>query len=423
MQYRDAGGQTRRVIVGEYGPMTPDEARSEVRDLRGAVVRARRDPCALDPAQARQRARHARRAEHLAPTVAQLADVFLAEKAEKRKPTTVRGYRYLIGAAPGPRAQDGIVRRALGTRRVADVTRADIEAFHVGLKSTPYQANRALAVLSAVFAYAETHGYRAPGTNPCRGVERFTEKHRERYLSDAEYAALGRTLRIAEESGLPVPPTRTRRRATDATRKHRPKDADGDGARPPRPASPVAVSALRFLLLSGWREHEALSLTWRELDAARGKATLADSKNGQSVRELGPEAWIVLDAMKPLRQVGNPHVFPGTKPGASFTDLARVWDAVRHAAGLQDVRLHDLRHAFASKGADEGLTLQQIGALLGHRNTATTAKYTHLVDDARSRAALATCGSIAAAMAGPAGPEAPRSSEPAPAPLPFARRA
>ena len=163
---------------------------------------------------------------------------------------------------------------------------------------------------------------------------------------------------------------------------------------------PVGTAALRFLLLTGWREREALSLEWTHLDTDRGCATLAESKTGRSVRELGAPALAVVRAMRAYQQAGNPYVFAGAKRGAHYTDTARVWDAVRHAAGLPDLRLHDLRHAFASVAASGGLTLPLIGALLGHLDSATTARYAHLVDSSRKSAAELTSAAVAAALAG-----------------------
>jgi len=122
------------------------------------------------------------------------------------------------------------------------------------------------------------------------------------------------------------------------------------------------------------------------------------------VRELGAPALAVLDAMRAYRRVGSPYVFPGAKPGAHYTDTARVWDAVRHAAGLADVRLHDLRHAFASVAASGGLNLSLIGALLGHTDAATTARYAHLLESSRKRAAETVSGAVAAALAGRVSP-------------------
>jgi integrase len=140
------------------------------------------------------------------------------------------------------------------------------------------------------------------------------------------------------------------------------------------------------------------------------------------VREIGGPALAVLETMRTRQRAGNPYVFPGAKRGAHFTGTARVWDAVRHAAGLADVRLHDLRHAFASVAASGGLTLPMIGALLGHTNSATTARYAHLVDSARKRAAEQTSGAIAAALAGNPADDAPHPMG-ARDVLPFAKRA
>lgn len=400
LQYRDAAGRSRRVLIGEHGPFTPEQARTAASRLRADVLEARRDPSKLDPATTARRTRSTARRALAAPTVADLADAFLAECAAKLKPSTVRGYTYLLGASPGPRARPGMVRQTLGALKVVDVTRADVSKLHYAMRATPYQANRALAVCSALFAYAEQHGHRPDGTNPCRGVTDYREHKRERYLTDAEFAALGSALAQAERVGLPLPAKRARRKATATTAKHRTKDASPDGARRVTPANPVGVAVLRLLLLTGWREGEALTLQWAHLDLARGLATLPDTKTGRSVRELGAPALRVVDAMRVYKLPGNPYVFPGSKPGAHFTDTARLWDMVRHAAGLADVRLHDLRHAFASVAASGGLTLPLIGALLGHTDSATTARYAHLVDTSRKRAADLTSKAVAAALAG-----------------------
>jgi integrase len=166
------------------------------------------------------------------------------------------------------------------------------------------------------------------------------------------------------------------------------------------PLNPVGVAALRFLLLSGWREGEALTLGWDHVDFGRGVATLPDTKVGRSVRQLGAPALAVLDSMRAYRQAGNRFVFPGAKPGSHFTDTARVWDAVRNAAGLPEIRLHDLRHAFASVAASGGLTLTLIGSLLGHTDASTTARYAHLVESSRKRAAEMTSTAVADALGG-----------------------
>jgi integrase len=406
LQYRDAAGISRRVVIGEHGPFTPDNARAEATRLRAAALEARRDPTKSDPATTARRARAEARTRLAAPTVADVADAFLAEAAAKLKPSTVAEYRRLLGISTAKRGpakgteRPGELRAALGRHKVAEVTRTQVGKLHYDMRTRPYMANRALAALSALFTYAERHGHRPDGSNPCRSITEYRETKRERYLSEAEFAALGEALRRAERDGLPVPPKRQRRRATESTAKHRPKSVAADGARPLSPLNPVGVGVLRFLLLSGWREREALTLQWSQVDFARGVATLPDTKTGHSVRELGKPALAVLDEMRAHRRAGSPYVFPGLKSGAHYTDTARIWDAVRHAAGLPDVRLHDLRHAFASVAASGGLTLPLIGALLGHTDSATTARYVHLVESARKGAAESTSAAIAAALRG-----------------------
>lgn len=279
----------------------------------------------------------------------------------------------------------------LGELKVAGVTRTHVAKLHLGMRDRPYLANRALAVLGAMFRFAELHGLRPPHTNPCAGLEPYTERARERFLADAEFAALGAALHRAEREGLPAPPKlrRTPRRA--ATGKHRPKSADT-----PRPANPAAVAALRFLLLTGWREFEALSLRWDRIDLGRGLATLPDTKTGKSVRHVG-EPVLALLATLP-RLAGNPHVFPGRKPGDHLRELKRVWEAVRHAAGLPDLRLHDVRHSHASVAVSGGLSLPVIGQLIGHKEVATTQRYAHFAADPLRRAADDVATRISAAL-------------------------
>jgi integrase len=393
-------GRTQRVTIGDYGPLTVELARKQAAQLRADVFAGR------SPAADRAARRRAAAAAHHAPTVVEIADAFLVECAAKLKPSTVAEYRRLLGVSAVRRGPSkgseraGELRAALGRFKVADVTRAQVAKLHLGMAGRPYMANRALAMLSALFTYAERHGHRPDGTNPCRGIAEYRETKRERYLSETEYAALGDALLRAQVKGLPVPPSRQRRRATPATVKHRPKDTAPDGVRPPAPFNPVGVGVLRFLLLSGWRQREALTLRWSQVDFARGVATLPDTKTGRSVRELGTPALAVLDEMRRFQRAENPYVFPGLRPGACYTDTARVWDAVRNAARLPDVRLHDLRHAFASVAASGGLTLPVIGALLGHTDSATTARYAHLVESSRKRAAEQTSAAIATALVG-----------------------
>ena len=381
-QYRLGGraGATKRVTLGALGALTPEEARREATRLRGSVAQGQ-SPTAERAA--RKHAVRAERAERAAPTVADLARDFLEDRRAKKKAGTVAEYARFL-------ARD--VLPVLGDTKVAAVTRAQVARLHLALGDRPYLANRALAVLGAMFRFAELHGHRPAGANPCAGVDPYPERARERFLSGAEFAALGAAQGRAEREGLPVPEKLRRTPACPETAKHRRKAGYA-----PQPANPFAVAALRFLLLTGWREREALTLEWAAIDAERGIATLADTKTGRSARHLGAPALALLAGLPRLE--GSRYVFPGGKPGAHLQDLTRVWEAVRHAAGLADVRLHDLRHSFASAAVSGGLSLPVLAALLGHREVATTQRYAHLGDDPR-RAADQASGDVAAALRG-----------------------
>jgi integrase len=156
---------------------------------------------------------------------------------------------------------------------------------------------------------------------------------------------------------------------------------------PPEAAeNPRAIAALRLLMFTGMRRNEAIRLRWSEVDLDAGILRLPDSKTGAKVVRLNGAAKEVIEAQEPM--LGNPYVFPSPMiPGAPLYDVKGVWARIRKRAGLGDVRLHDLRHNFAAAAAAGGLSLFQIGQLLGHRNPRTTARYADLVDDAAARAA------------------------------------
>jgi integrase len=400
LQYRDAGGSTRRIQIGEHGAITPDQARASAAQMRGDVLATRRDPNAADPARKRARAKRAARASLDAPTVAQVADAFLTECAVKLKRATVYEYQRLLGepiVSRGPAKGErkaGELRRELGHRKVAEVTPSQVAKLHLDMQDRPYMANRALATLKALFTYAERHGHRPPGSNPCIGIEDYREQKRERYLVEAELAAINVALEKGLREGLPLPVRRKRSRATEATRKHQAKKAGQ-----PVPLNAVGVAALRFLLLTGWRKSEALALCWPDVDRKQGTVTLSETKTGRSVRYLSSHAIEVLEGMRPYRRLGNPCVFPGAVTGKPYANLTRIWDVVRHEAGVPDVRLHDLRHSFATFAASAGQDLSLIGSLLGHRDVATTARYTHLFPERQQHAAEVTGRAVAAALA------------------------
>jgi len=338
------GAPIRKLTIGRHGsPWTPDKARGEAIRLLG-MIEDGADPGAD------------KNARKDAPTIGELAERFLAEHAEaKRKASTAREYR---------RHLEKIVLPELGKRRVADVTRQDVAKLHYARRATPIDANRMLACMSTMFNLAERWGLRPDGSNPCRHVDKYPQHRRERFLSPAELARLGDAL-VAYDG------------------------------------SPYTVAAVKLLVFTGARLGEILGLRWEWIDFERGEARLPDSKTGAKTLHLPPPALAVLAGLPRLD--GNPYVIAGAKPGAALVNLEKPWRAIRQSAGLDDVRLHDLRHAFASVAASSGMGLPIIGKMLGHSQPATTARYAHLASDPVKAAAAAVAGKIAAAMSGSGG--------------------
>jgi integrase len=342
------GKRKRRVTIGPHGaPWTPDTARNEALQLKGEVARGG------DPAETRSGYRKA-------PTLAEFADRFLKEHAElKKKPLSVREDRRLL---------DKLIKPKLGSQKLVDITRADITRFHLQHRDTPTQANRALALLSKLMNLAEKWGLRRDGSNPCRHVEKFPEKRRERFLSDAEWKRLGDVLTRAErENDEPIP----------------------------------AIAAIRLLAFTGCRVSEILTLRRDHVDLKSRCLRLPDSKTGAKVVPLSAPACQLLAGLDRIE--GNPYVFPGYRKDRPLVGLGHVWERIRENAELKDVRLHDLRHSYASVGAAGGVSLRVIGALLGHRQPSTTHRYAHLSDDPVRAAADRIAGSIDSAMRGRTG--------------------
>jgi integrase len=329
---------TKRVTIGRHGSLTPEQAREKARELSGAVTSGG-DPAALLAA------------EKSAPTVAALAHRFLAEHvATKTKPRTAIEYRRIV---------ESIIVPTIGAKRVRDITRSDVSRLHHAHHRTPYAANRTLAILSKMFTLAEKWGERTDGSNPCRHVEKYGELKRERMLSADE---LGRLAEALREPG-----------------RH-----------------PYVVAAIKLLLFTGARLSEVLGLRWAWVDFERGEARLPDSKTGAKTLHLPAPALAVLAELP--RMAGNPFVIVGHINGKHLVNIEKPWRAIRVSAGLDGVRIHDIRHAFASVAASAGMGLPIIGKMLGHTQAATTHRYAHLASDPVKAAATTVAGRIAAAM-------------------------
>jgi integrase len=357
------GGARRRVRLGEYPSIGLTEARKRADKERGNVAGG------ADPQAERKLKRNA-------PTLAAVIERYLTEEIEgKKKPGTVRLYKNYL-------------RNLLGTsltgKKAAVVTRGDVGAAHREIGSrAPVAANRAIVTLSGVYSFAGRHGLVPEGFNPARGVEKFREQTCERYLSATELGRFGLTLRLAETDGLPWPDTGTRS-------KHQRKPANRKTVIPRH-----VVAAFRLLLFTGCRLNEILRLKWKpEVDFERGLLWLPDSKTGKKAVILNAPA---LQILAELPRVGN-FVIPGDRENQPRSDLNKPWNLIRHHAGLDGVRIHDLRHTHASIGAGAGMGLPIIGALLGHKRSETTERYAHLDSDPLRRASDQIGSLIAASL-------------------------
>jgi integrase len=365
-QYRK-DGRSRRTRIGEHGRLTPEQARSQARIILGAVESG------ADPIADRQLARNVR-------TFSAVANDFLTlHVATKRKGRTGQEYARILAAHVLPE---------IGSKRVTDVRRNDVERMHGQLASSPYQANRALAVVSAVWNWAARRDEVAFAENPARAIERYPEKGRERFLTSEELARLGDALRDGETTGFPYSVDETK-----PTSKHVPK---GNNRR--TVLDPFAAAAIRLLVLTGARLREILDAEWTQFDQERGVLFLADSKTGKRPLYLSAAVQAVLASVPKIK--GNPHIIAGEREGAPRSDLNKPWRAVTKAANLKGLRIHDLRHSFASFGAGASLGLPIIGKLLGHSQAATTHRYAHLDADPMRRAVEKIGSAIAAAMEG-----------------------
>lgn len=340
------GGKSRRVTVGRHGVLTADRARRRAAALI-ARIKAGEDP--VPPS--------ADAPAEVGVTVAELAARFLVDHAAVRcKPGSIVSYRSLIKLHISPE---------LGALPVASIERDHVAALHYRLRNKPCTANGAVGLLSYMLTLGEEWGLRPEGGNPCRFVRRYAARKRERFLSDAEFQRLGNTIEELRAEGK---------------------------------VSPAAAAAIRLLMLTGCRRNEILTLRWDDVDLEAGELRLRDSKTGARLVPLSPAAARVLCSLP--RDGDNPWAIAGRKRGTRLTNVNTSWGVVRARAGLDDVRLHDLRHSFASRALALGESLPAIGRLLGHKRIQTTARYAHLDRSAVKAAAARVARSIGADILG-----------------------
>ena len=330
----------KRVAVGRHGVIHAEEARK-----RAALIIAR--------VKAGEEAVPEPMKQACGPTVAEVASRYLTEYVSVRcKPSTAAATRSVVHRHIAP---------ALGKMPLAAVERAQVAELHGRLHETPAVANAVVRTLSAMYKLACEWGLIPEGlSNPCRSVMKYPERKRERFLTDEEFMRLGCTLDEVEERGG---------------------------------ASAPAVAAIRLLALTGCRRNEILTLRWEDVALDENELRLPDTKTGARAVPLPPPAVELLAGLP--RKPGNPWVIPGRKPGTHLRQLDDAWKIIRARAGLEGVRIHDLRHSYASRALALGESLPMIGRLLGHKQIETTARYAHLARDSAQEAAERVAASIA----------------------------
>ena len=333
LNYRTNAGRERRYTIGAFPDWQTTAARAEAKRLK-LEIRVN----GADPVGGLQAARGE-------PTVADMVERYIEEHLPKKR--------------PGSQAEDlGLIKQWILSLRhlgVAAVKIEDVDNLHrkITRSGTPYRANRVLALLSKMFALASTR-WRWRADNPCRGVERNQEVKRTRYLTAAELERL--TVALANY--------------TDQQ----------------------AANIVRLLLLTGARRTEVLAARWDDFDLESGVWVKPGATTKQKTEHRVPLSAPARALLASLPHDGA-YVFPGPKGAPCRADLKKPWPAICRAAGIKGVRLHDLRHTYASVLASSGQSLPIIGALLGHTQPATTARYAHLIDDPL-RAATETAGAV-----------------------------
>ncbi|MDD9992206.1 MAG: tyrosine-type recombinase/integrase [Rhodospirillales bacterium] len=339
VQTRGPGG-SKRVTLGRHGDITADEARKSAAGIIDRI-KTGQEPVPAEPE------------KETGPTVADLAERFMrAHVAINCKPATAVRYGGLLRNSILP---------VLGSMPLGAVERRHVADLHHALRDRPSTANRSVDILKKMFSLAAVWGLHPQNRNPCRSVRKYKERKPQRFLSAEEYQRLGRVLDEAE--------------------------AEGTAWRP-------AIAALRLLILTGCRRNEILSLRWDDVDRSSAELRLRDAKTGGRMVPLTPTAAAVLDAIP--RMPGNPWVIAGKKPGKHLRNVNDLWYRLREQSDLEDVRLHDLRHSWASRALALGESLPMIGRQLGHTQVQTTARYAHLAQDTERVSAARVAGSIEA---------------------------
>lgn len=331
LYYRTKDNRERRPVIGIHGHITCYQARDIALKWLAEVAQGN------DPSLEKQ-------SQRVDITISELADRYLTDYAATyKKPRSIEHDKYLLASFVIPQ---------LGKIKLKSLTNKDIANLHRKLKNKATTANRCISIISTMLNLAEKWGLRADASSLCKHIDKYPENKRERFLTVEEIERLSNILK--EQSYINI-------------------------------ELPSVIHALKLLLLTGCRLSEILTLKWDYIDFAHQRINFPDSKTGKKTVYISP---LVIELLQNIeKKENNPYVITGQVEGRHLINLQKPWRRIRKLAGFDDVRIHDLRHSFASIGAASGLSLPIIGALLGHCQTQTTARYAHLIGDPLKEAA------------------------------------
>jgi integrase len=341
LYYRTKSGKQRRPIIGDFDAIKLKKAR-DIAEGWWSEIKAGGDPSGKFYK------------DKTSPTVYDLYELYQSKHLHNLKPRS---------AVESTRMWNKDILPKIGDLKLSQIDKNDILKLHSSFKDTPYKANRVLELLSSAFNLAESWGMHEVHANPCRTIKKFSETKRERFLSLEEIKNLADTLSDLEA-----------------------KDIENKSA----------INALRLLMYTGCRLNEILTLKWKYIDFDNGALKLPDSKTGAKTVYLAPYALQLLKTIDGVKD--NPYVITGKNEKARLVNISKAWRRIRKKAGLDTLRIHDLRHTFASIGAASGLSLPIIGALLGHKDSQTTQRYAHLIGEPLQQAASLIGGKITEAI-------------------------
>ena len=322
LQYRNKKRETHKIKIGVHGFITTELARQKAIEL-SLSIGAGEDPSV----------KHKVVAGSTGQSMQDLADKYLSLHAGPKK--APKSYKEDIAKLKN------IILKKYAPLRVDAISILDLQKLNSDLQKTPIQANRTMALLSKMFNLAVQWGWRSD--NPVIGVDKYKEQKRYRWLDDEESQRLFTALDTYHNQNV--------------------------------------ANAIRLLILTGARKTELLSATWDQFDLEKGVWTKQAHSTKQRKMEHVPISSVALEILRMMKeQADSPFLFPGKVPGQPLKDPKKAWDTIRKKASTLDVRIHDLRHTYASHLVSSGLSLSIVGKLLGHTQASTTQRYAHLAD-------------------------------------------